>query len=303
MTISNHINGLGFEDAPDYGFLHACLDRLSNQPAVLVTSVSAGSLMGSLEDDYPLPAPAYGLPTASAMPARAALATSMQPGSQAPTHTPDSIPSFAMSEPMNGHHRADGGAAMRGHVAGAGFGIGLYPGAMNGGSQPVFIADTPRSPPEEADLLYGDLPGVSNAPPLPAGPPPALLPSPFLPMPMATPVAQSANPSSQAAQTVAARPGQPCRCILGCGLSEMNSDRCPVSCMFLCCASLPAYGCILPLCRGISSHDLPEQINQRDTAGSAVQPAVVVRHSNTHVGNVCMRTAPSVPMLFAGTSV
>ncbi len=292
VTISNHLEGLGFEDAPDYNFLHACLDRLSNEPAALATSVSAGSLMGSLEDDYPLPAPTYSLPAASALPARAALASSVQPGSQARTHTPDSIPSFAMSEPMNGHHRADGGAALRGHAIGAGFGIGMYSGDMNGRAQPVFIADTPRSPPEETDLLYGDLLGVSDAPPpLPAGPPPALLPSPFIAMPKAMPVAQSATLSSQAAPNGASRPGQSRRQLHLCLITNAQSCR-PCTLCFLCTASLPACQCILPTCRGITSHDLFAEVDQRGTPCSAIQPAVLVRRIHLHA-NLRVRCLPS----------
>ena len=255
VTISNHLESLGFGDAPDYDLLHACLDRMSNEPAVQVTSVSAGSLMGSLDDDYPLPAPAYRPPAASAMPARAALTTSVQPGSQASTQTPDSIPSFAMFEPSNGHHRADGGAAALGHAVGAGFGVSLYPPDTNGSAQPVFVADTPRSPPEETDLLYGDLPGVSAAPPLPLGPPPALLPSPFLPMPKPMPMAQAATLSGPAAKTVAARPGQPWRatmCLGNHSLSNTAALVCSPPCSSLCVPYPGLQGYHQPsiLCRG-----------------------------------------------------
>ncbi len=237
---------------------------------MLATSVSAGSLMGSLDDDYPLPAPAYSLPAASALPARAALASSVQPGSQAWTHTPDSIPSFAMSEPMNGHHRADSGAVRSSQAIGAGFGIGMYSGDMNGCAQPVFIADTPRSPPEETDLLYGDLPGVSDAPPLPAGPPPALLPSPFIPMPKARPMAQSATLSSQAAQNGAARPGQPRR--LDLPVSDQHSTKTVAAAPSASspCLSASLASSILLTCRGITSHALLAEVDQLDTSCSAI---------------------------------
>ena len=174
---------------------------------MLPTSSSAGSLMASLDDDYLLPAAVYALPAPS-MPARFAPVSAAPPGSQASTQTPDSIPSFAMSEPMNGHDKPDGRAALQGHVIDSGFGIGLFPGNANGSAQHVFIADTPRSPPEETDLLYGDLPGISDAPPLPVGPPPAVLPSPFIRMPMAMPVAQPAILSSQSAHEDGARASQ-----------------------------------------------------------------------------------------------
>ena len=163
--------------------------------------------MGSLDDDYPLPTAAYAPPAAS-MPARAAPSGAALPGSQASTQTPDSIPSFAMSEPMNGHHGPGGGAASQGHGPGVGFGTGLYPGFANGGAQPLIVADTPRSPPEETDLLYSDLPGVNDAPPLPAGPPPAVLPSPFILVPKAMSSAQPATLSGPAAHDVVAQAGQ-----------------------------------------------------------------------------------------------
>ena len=197
MEISNHLARLSFADAPDYGFLRVCLDRLA-VPAKLPASASAGSLMPEL-DGY---LPAYSLP------ARTAALASGAPGSHASVQTPDSIPDFLTSEPANGHHLPEGGAIPPSRSFDAGFGAGLHLGDGNG-VHSIFIADTPRSPPEESDLLYDDLPGVSSAPPsLPVGTPPAAaLPSPLVMMPMAKPAAQQAQFGGQTLQEAAGHQG------------------------------------------------------------------------------------------------
>lgn len=277
VNMSNHLMGLGFEDAPNYDFLHSCLDSLTDVHAVLPGSASAGSLMGSLDDDYPLPAATFALPAPS-MPLRLAPATVAQPGSQTSTQTPDSIPSFAMSEPMNGHPRTDPGAAVQGRVTGAGFGFGLYSGDANGSAQHMFIADTPRSPPEETDLLYGDLPGISDAPPLPAGPPPAILPSPFLRMPKAMPAAQQATLSSQPAHDEAARGGQ----LRGACFVAQVLTMSVISSML---GTVPAYLVCRSVSAGVSASIDPLQ---KSDGGAATLPPLP--------SNQRLRCGPRMPM-------
>ena len=201
VEISKHLAGLSFADAPDYEFLHGCLHRLTDAQAKPRAAASGRSLMPAL-DGYPLPP--------HSLSGRTAAPASVAAGSHASLRAPDLIPSFLTFEAVNGHHLPDVGTIAPSSTLGAAPGAGLYPGGDANGVQPVFIADTPRSPPEESDLLYDDLPGVRSAPPpLSAeSPPSATLPSPIIMMPVGKPSGQHADHRNEATQEAARQRGE-----------------------------------------------------------------------------------------------